>query len=166
MKSRRFREGALRRAKRPRRLRGGGLGGRNGRAAVADGAHAAGFLAYEAGAAFEPQAGAHDTCPTPLLWFGLFDRFEPIDPAAPEIVATRDLKVWFPIKRGLLRRTVGHVKAVDGATLSVRAGETLGIVDRAYILHDGVVLKSGSTEEIVADPQVREVYLGDSFSMG
>ena len=53
---------------------------------------------------------------------------EPVDPAAPEIVSTRDLKVWFPIKRGFLRRTVGHIKAVDGATLSVRAGETLGIV--------------------------------------
>ena len=53
---------------------------------------------------------------------------DPIDPAAPEVVATRDLKVWFPIKRGFLRRTVGHIKAVNGATLSVRAGETLGIV--------------------------------------
>ena len=53
---------------------------------------------------------------------------EPVDPAGPEIVSTRDLKVWFPIKRGFLRRTVGHIKAVDGATLSVRAGETLGIV--------------------------------------
>ncbi|WP_236641317.1 ABC transporter ATP-binding protein [Paracoccus aeridis] len=52
----------------------------------------------------------------------------PVAPDAPEIVAARDLKVWFPIKRGLLRRTVGHVKAVNGATLSVRAGETLGIV--------------------------------------
>ncbi len=53
---------------------------------------------------------------------------DPIDPAAPEIVATRDLRVWFPIKRGFLRRTVGHIKAVDGATIRVRAGETLGIV--------------------------------------
>lgn len=44
--------------------------------------------------------------------------------------------------------------------------ETLGIVDRAYILHDGQVLMSGSTAQIVADPRVREVYLGDSFSMG
>lgn len=43
--------------------------------------------------------------------------------------------------------------------------ETLGIVDRAYILHDGTILKSGSTEEIVADPMVRQVYLGDSFSL-
>ena len=53
---------------------------------------------------------------------------DPIEPAAAEVVATRDLKVWFPIKRGFLRRTVGHIKAVNGATLSVRAGETLGIV--------------------------------------
>ncbi|RJK99216.1 ABC transporter ATP-binding protein [Paracoccus aestuarii] len=52
----------------------------------------------------------------------------PVSPDAPVLVETRDLKVWFPIKRGLLRRTVGHIKAVDGATLSLRAGETLGIV--------------------------------------
>lgn len=44
--------------------------------------------------------------------------------------------------------------------------ETLGIVDRACILHDGHVLMSGTTAEIVADPRVREVYLGDTFSMG
>ncbi|WBU52711.1 LPS export ABC transporter ATP-binding protein [Paracoccus sp. SCSIO 75233] len=43
--------------------------------------------------------------------------------------------------------------------------ETLGIVDRAYILHDGHVLMSGTTDDIVADPRVREVYLGDSFSL-
>ena len=50
----------------------------------------------------------------------------PLD--APEIVQTDHLKVWFPIQRGLLRRTVGHVKAVNDASISVRAGETLGIV--------------------------------------
>ncbi|WJS84099.1 ABC transporter ATP-binding protein [Paracoccus sp. TOH] len=55
-------------------------------------------------------------------------RAEPLAGDPPEVVATRDLKVWFPIQRGFLRRTVGHVKAVNGATLSVRAGETLGIV--------------------------------------
>ncbi len=43
--------------------------------------------------------------------------------------------------------------------------ETLEIVDRAYILHDGHVLKSGTTAEIVADPQVRRVYLGETFRM-
>ncbi|WP_411839504.1 ABC transporter ATP-binding protein [Paracoccus sp. ME4] len=52
----------------------------------------------------------------------------PVPPDAPVMVETRDLKVWFPIKRGLLRRVTGHVKAVDGATLSLRAGETLGVV--------------------------------------
>jgi len=52
----------------------------------------------------------------------------PVPEGAGEIVATRDLRVWFPIRRGFLRRTVGHIKAVNGASISVRAGETLGIV--------------------------------------
>ncbi|MDO5647013.1 LPS export ABC transporter ATP-binding protein [Paracoccus sp. (in: a-proteobacteria)] len=42
--------------------------------------------------------------------------------------------------------------------------ETLGIVDRAYILHDGHVLMSGTTADIIADQRVREVYLGDTFA--
>ncbi|MGB3337190.1 MAG: ABC transporter ATP-binding protein [Devosia sp.] len=50
------------------------------------------------------------------------------DPSAASIVEVADLKVWFPIKRGLLRRTVGHIKAVDGVDLSIRRGETLGVV--------------------------------------
>jgi microcin C transport system ATP-binding protein len=45
-----------------------------------------------------------------------------------EIIATQDLKVWFPIKKGFLRRTVDHVKAVDGITLSIRKGAALGVV--------------------------------------
>ena len=53
---------------------------------------------------------------------------QPVPEDAPVIAETRDLKVWFPIQAGLLRRTVGHVKAVNASTLSVRAGETLGIV--------------------------------------
>ncbi|MFT6675710.1 MAG: microcin C transport system ATP-binding protein [Sulfitobacter sp.] len=52
----------------------------------------------------------------------------PADQNAEVIVSTEHLKVWFPIQEGLLRRTTGHVKAVNDATLSVRAGETLGIV--------------------------------------
>jgi microcin C transport system ATP-binding protein len=44
------------------------------------------------------------------------------------MVKTDALRVWFPIQRGLLRRTVGHVKAVNAATVNVREGETLGIV--------------------------------------
>ena len=43
--------------------------------------------------------------------------------------------------------------------------ETLSVCDRAYILNDGSVLKSGSPEEIVADERVREVYLGENFSL-
>ncbi len=49
-------------------------------------------------------------------------------PSAPVVLETENLKVWFPIKRGLLRRTVDHVKAVDGLSLKLRAGETLGVV--------------------------------------
>ncbi|MCA0320633.1 MAG: ABC transporter ATP-binding protein [Proteobacteria bacterium] len=47
---------------------------------------------------------------------------------AKTVMQADDLKVWFPVKRGLLRRTVGHVKAVDGISVSVREGHTLGIV--------------------------------------
>jgi microcin C transport system ATP-binding protein len=39
-----------------------------------------------------------------------------------------DLRVWFPIKKGVLRRTVSHIKAVDGVSLAVREGETVGVV--------------------------------------
>jgi microcin C transport system ATP-binding protein len=53
---------------------------------------------------------------------------DPVPEGAREVVSTEALRVWFPIQRGLLRRTVGHVKAVNAVTLSVRAGETLGIV--------------------------------------
>ncbi|MDB5502072.1 MAG: transporter related [Tardiphaga sp.] len=52
----------------------------------------------------------------------------PPRPDQPVVMSTDDLKVWFPIKRGLLRKTVGHIKAVDGVTLAVRKGETLGVV--------------------------------------
>jgi microcin C transport system ATP-binding protein len=52
----------------------------------------------------------------------------PPRPTAPVVVETDNLKVWFPIKRGVLRKVVGHVKAVDGVTISVRKGETIGVV--------------------------------------
>jgi len=50
------------------------------------------------------------------------------DPTAPVVMETRNLRVHFPIQKGLLRRTVGWVKAVDGVSLAVRAGQTLGVV--------------------------------------
>jgi microcin C transport system ATP-binding protein len=51
-----------------------------------------------------------------------------VAPDAPIIVETDDLKVWFPIQRGLFKRVVGHLRAVDGVSLSIRKGETLGVV--------------------------------------
>ena len=55
-------------------------------------------------------------------------RPDPVAADAAEIVRTENLKVWFPIQRGLLKRTAGYVKAVNDASVSVRAGETTGIV--------------------------------------
>src|SRR6185312_9969459 len=51
-----------------------------------------------------------------------------IDPPPPIVFAGTDLRVWFPIKAGVLRRTVGYVKAVDGVSLAIREGQTLGVV--------------------------------------
>ena len=52
----------------------------------------------------------------------------PVDPQAKTILKTDDLRVWFPIKRGFLRKTVGHIKAVDGIDVDVKEGQTLGVV--------------------------------------
>ncbi|MFW8587106.1 ABC transporter ATP-binding protein [Rhizobium beringeri] len=50
------------------------------------------------------------------------------DPSKPMVMEGSDIRVWFPIKSGLMRRVVDHVKAVDGIDLSLRAGQTLGVV--------------------------------------
>ena len=52
----------------------------------------------------------------------------PANPDAPAVVTGEDIRVWFPIKRGFFRKTVGHVKAVDGISLTVREGQTVGVV--------------------------------------
>jgi microcin C transport system ATP-binding protein len=54
----------------------------------------------------------------------------PLAPAddAETVMSGNDVRVWFPIKQGLMRKTVDHVKAVDGIDISVRAGETVGVV--------------------------------------
>ncbi len=55
-------------------------------------------------------------------------RPEPVPEGTPVVAETEDLRIWFPITAGMLRRTVGYVKAVNSATLKVHAGETLGVV--------------------------------------
>ena len=52
----------------------------------------------------------------------------PISASAPLNVSVNDLKVWFPIKKGILKRTVDHVKAVDGVSFEIRKGRSLGVV--------------------------------------
>jgi len=52
----------------------------------------------------------------------------PLDEAAPVVMRGEGVKVWFPIKEGFFRKTVDHVKAVDGIDIAVRAGQTIGVV--------------------------------------
>ena len=60
---------------------------------------------------------------------GAEPRGEPAaNPPGPTMLSVEDLRVWFPIKKGLLRRTVDYVKAVDGISFSLPQGQTLGIV--------------------------------------
>jgi microcin C transport system ATP-binding protein len=49
-------------------------------------------------------------------------------PDAPLVLDVTDLKIWFPIQRGLMRKVVGHIKACDGVSVQLRQGETLGVV--------------------------------------
>jgi microcin C transport system ATP-binding protein len=51
-----------------------------------------------------------------------------LDPPPPVVLTGDAIKVWFPIKAGVLRRTIGYVKAIDGVSVIVREGETVGIV--------------------------------------
>ncbi len=70
-----------------------------------------------------------------------------------------------PIAVGEIRHLVADLKTRGIGVLITdhNVQETLQIVDRAYILHDGRVLMSGTTEEVVQDENVRRVYLGNSF---
>jgi len=52
----------------------------------------------------------------------------PLNDNAQKVLTGKDVKVWFPIRKGLMRKTVDNVKAVDGVDVTVRAGQTLGIV--------------------------------------
>jgi lipopolysaccharide export system ATP-binding protein len=70
-----------------------------------------------------------------------------------------------PIAVGEIRHLVHDLKSRGLGVLITdhNVRETLDIVDRAYILHDGTVLMSGTTEEVVRDEMVRRVYLGENF---
>jgi lipopolysaccharide export system ATP-binding protein len=72
-----------------------------------------------------------------------------------------------PINVGEIRDLVSHLKDRGLGVLITdhNVRDTLDIIDRAYILHDGAVLREGTPEEIVADSAVRRVYLGDRFSL-
>lgn len=73
-----------------------------------------------------------------------------------------------PIAVGEIRTLVADLKTRGIGVLITdhNVRETLEIVDRAYILHDGQVLMSGTTEEVVQDENVRRVYLGQHFRIG
>jgi microcin C transport system ATP-binding protein len=53
---------------------------------------------------------------------------EPQQTDRPTVLSGEDVRVWFPIKKGLMRRTVDHIKAVDGISVSIHQGETVGVV--------------------------------------
>ncbi|MFB2532159.1 LPS export ABC transporter ATP-binding protein [Paracoccus sp. p3-h83] len=73
-----------------------------------------------------------------------------------------------PIAVGEIRALVHDLKSRGIGVLITdhNVRETLGIVDRAYILHDGRVLMSGTTDQVIANDDVRRVYLGDTFQVG
>lgn len=73
-----------------------------------------------------------------------------------------------PISVGDIRHLVGDLKnrGIGVLITDHNVRETLGIVDRAYILHDGKVLMSGTPEDVVQNENVRRVYLGDNFRIG
>ncbi len=72
-----------------------------------------------------------------------------------------------PIAVGEIRELVSHLKdrGIGVLITDHNVRETLDLVDRAYIIHDGAVLMEGVPEEIVAHSEVRRVYLGDRFSL-
>ncbi|MDR1027076.1 MAG: LPS export ABC transporter ATP-binding protein [Rickettsiales bacterium] len=72
-----------------------------------------------------------------------------------------------PIAVGDIRDLVSQLKSRGLGVIITdhNVRETLGITDRSYVLHDGTILKEGTTDEIVADEKVRRVYLGEEFKM-
>ncbi|SMX43355.1 ABC transporter ATP-binding protein [Octadecabacter ascidiaceicola] len=92
----------------------------------------------------------------------------PVDPSAKVVAKAENLKIWFPLTSGLLRRTTGYVKAVNDASFTVRAGETVGIVGESgsgkttlalaimrLIRSEGRIVFMGSELQGLADRQMR-----------
>jgi len=63
-----------------------------------------------------------------LLAAGATGSPAPVPADAKPVLNVKDLQIWFPIKRGVLKRTVGHIKAVNHAEFTIKEGETIGIV--------------------------------------
>jgi len=82
----------------------------------------------EGGATSEIFARPHHPYTRRLLAAEPKGRAPPATADAPELVEAKDVKVWFPIRRGVLRRIAGYVKAVDGVSLAVKQGTTVGVV--------------------------------------
>jgi lipopolysaccharide export system ATP-binding protein len=72
-----------------------------------------------------------------------------------------------PIAVGDIRSLVGHLRdrGIGVLITDHNVRETLDLIDRAYIIHDGQVLMEGSPQDIIGNEQVRRVYLGDRFHM-
>ncbi|MCZ4353113.1 ABC transporter ATP-binding protein [Roseovarius aestuarii] len=85
-------------------------------------------MIVEAGPTADVFAAPQHAYTRKLLNAAASGRPAPVPDKAPVVVETDSLRVWFPIQQGFLKKTVGHVKAVNDASISVRAGETLGIV--------------------------------------
>lgn len=105
------------------------------------------------------------------------------DDSVEPLAETRDLKVWFPIKRGFLRRTVGYVKAVDGVTTTLRQGQTIGVVGESgsgkttlglallrLISSEGEIVFDGQDLRAISDKDMRplradmQIVFQDPFS--
>lgn len=93
---------------------------------------------------------------------------DPVDPMAKVVAEAKNLKIWFPLTAGLLRRTTGYVRAVNDATFNIRAGETVGIVGESgsgkttlalammrLIQSEGRIVFMGRDIDGLADRQMR-----------
>src|SRR5262249_25657519 len=108
--------------------------------------------------------------PARAWWGGERPRVEPPRALAPQphfILLDEPLAGIDPIAVGDIRDLVGHLKdrGIGVLITDHNVRETLEIVDRAYILHEGQVLMQGTPADIVADVNVRRVFLGDRFSL-